>query len=310
MIVLPLPGLLNSMAFNKEGLEEIGELRENIQASFSSLLSGCPGKQGPPGPKGLTGARGKQGETINGRPGDDGLPGSKGDMGMMGVVGPKGKKGPTNCKEVQDQGLFLSGWYTIHPTGKQPMRVFCDLDTDGGGWIVFQRRAVGSVDFFRNWGSYKRGFGDEQSEFWLGNDNIHQLTATGTFQLRIDLKDFKDKHAYATYSNFYIGGESEKYTLHISKFTGGDAGDSLSIHNNRRFSTKDQDNDGKDNANCAELHKGAWWYKSCYISSLNGEYQKGPEKGSGGIIWASFRGHDESVKLSEMKFRPAEENGK
>lgn len=35
------------------------------------------------------------------------------------------------------------------------------------------------MDFYRDWAEYKRGFGSQLGEFWLGNDHIHTLTAQG-----------------------------------------------------------------------------------------------------------------------------------
>ncbi|XP_068128089.1 ficolin-1-A-like isoform X2 [Hyperolius riggenbachi] len=213
--------------------------------------------------------------------------------------------GAQSCKALQDSGVGLSGWYTIYPDGMKPLKVLCDMNTDGGGWTVFQRRADGSVDFYRSWEDYKRGFGSQMSEFWLGNDNIHQITATGSYQLRVDLEDFDQNKTYATYSGFKLGDKRDLYRLCFSKYTGGTAGDSLGYHKDRPFSTKDRDNDNKDSGNCAAERSGAWWYSNCHHSNLNGLYLQGnhTEKGLG-VIWKTFRGYHYSHKVSEMKLRP------
>ncbi|XP_050190300.1 ficolin-1-like isoform X2 [Myiozetetes cayanensis] len=154
-----------------------------------AILQGCPGIPGVSGPKGEPGLPGKKGEMgKQGFPGKAGPPGAKGAAGEPGLPGLKGTKGepgfpeiwePKNCQELLGKGKILSGWYTIYPQGCNATAVFCDMDTDGGGWIVFQRRWDGSVKFLRDWDSYKRGFGNQLTEFWMGNDNIHFLTSLG-----------------------------------------------------------------------------------------------------------------------------------
>ena len=43
----------------------------------------------------------------------------------------------------------------------------CDMVTDGGGWLVIQRRLPkGKVNFVRKWDDYENGFGDLEGEFW------------------------------------------------------------------------------------------------------------------------------------------------
>ena len=73
-----------------------------------------------------------------------------------------------NCAEVYQFGIKINGVYKINPDGLGEFEVYCDQKTAGGGWTVFQKRQDGSVDFYRPWNDYKRGFGNLNGEFWLG----------------------------------------------------------------------------------------------------------------------------------------------
>ena len=77
---------------------------------------------------------------------------------------------------------------------------------------MFQKRLDGSVDFYRGWDDYKRGFGNMNGEFWLGLEKIHRLTKEQC-RLRVDLEDFENQTAYAEYDSFGVGDEQGKYKL-------------------------------------------------------------------------------------------------
>ena len=51
------------------------------------------------------------------------------------------------------------------------------METAGGGWTVIQRRMDRSEDFNRKWKDFVVGFGDLNSEFWLGLSKIQRLIA-------------------------------------------------------------------------------------------------------------------------------------
>ena len=70
-----------------------------------------------------------------------------------------------------------------------------------------------------------------------------------------------------------------------------------------KFSTYDRDND-QYSSNCASLWKGAWWYKSCHQSHLNGRYLKAGERSHGGIKWYYWKNDLRSMKKADMKIRP------
>ncbi|XP_071180483.1 fibrinogen-like protein A [Mytilus edulis] len=184
---------------------------------------------------------------------------------------------PIDCKDVKLRKG--NGVYKIYPDPFEPgFDVYCDFETDNGGWTVFQRRLNGQTDFYRGWEAYKNGFGNMEAEFWLGNQRIHTLTAAGRSELRVDMSDFDGNRAYAKYSTFAVGDAVTNYKLTVAGYSG-NAGDSLEYHNGQAFTTKDRDNDPwthiSYNKNCGIYCQGAWWYKSCSNSNLNGIYTGG-----------------------------------
>uniref|UniRef100_A0A9L0ITD4 Tenascin-R n=1 Tax=Equus asinus TaxID=9793 RepID=A0A9L0ITD4_EQUAS len=208
---------------------------------------------------------------------------------------------PQDCAQHLMNGDTLSGVYTIFLNGElsQKLQVYCDMSTDGGGWIVFQRRQNGQTDFFRKWAEYRVGFGNLEDEFWLGLDNIHRITSQGRYELRVDMRDGQEA-AFAYYDKFSVEDSRSLYKLRIGGYNG-TAGDSLSYHQGRPFSTEDRDNDVAV-TNCAMSYKGAWWYKNCHRTNLNGKY--GESRHSQGINWYHWKGHEFSIPFVEMKMRP------
>ena len=154
------------------------------------------------------------------------------------------------------------------------VQVYCDMETDGGGWTVFQRRMDGSVDFDRCWRAYENGFGNLNFEFWLGLSKIHRLTkARRATELLVKLNDFEGNTVYAKYSTFSIGDSSTEYRLTIAGYSG-TARDIMTNSNNMKFTTRDNGNDRYGTGgNCATRAKGGWWCNKCSINdttNLNG----------------------------------------
>uniref|UniRef100_A0A3P8ZXV7 Tenascin N n=1 Tax=Esox lucius TaxID=8010 RepID=A0A3P8ZXV7_ESOLU len=209
---------------------------------------------------------------------------------------------PMDCSQIMKNGNRASGIYTIYVNNDRtkPMEVFCDMDTDGGGWLVLQRRNNGQMDFMKRWRPYLSGFGNMTDEFWLGLENIYQLTNTPTqYELRVDLGLGSEK-AYAVYDNFRIAPVKQKFKLTIGNYRG-TAGDAMTYHQGRPFSTIDNDNDIA-LGNCALTHRGAWWYKNCHLANLNGKF--GDNRHSMGVNWEPWKGHLMSLDFTEMKIRP------
>ena len=103
---------------------------------------------------------------------------------------------------------------------------------------------------------------------------------------------------------FSDSGEKALCSLFLCFFKG-TAGDSFSYHRGSAFSTKERDNDQNGSTNCATHCQGAWWYKACLSSNLNGLYLHGPHSTPWeGVNWHKWKGHSYSAKRAEMKIKP------
>jgi len=215
---------------------------------------------------------------------------------------------PRSCADIQlsraNENL-TNGVYVIHPSDKMVVEVFCDFETDGGGWTVFQRRddVTPNINFQRNWNEYKWGFGDLNTEFWLGLEPVHLIMNGTSMTLRINLNDFEGNSTFAEYKFFLLESESKYYQLNVAWYSG-TAGDSLSFHSGMNFSTKDRDLDKDTSRHCAVIRKGGWWFNNCLECNLNGEYYRG-KRYADVILWQTFRGTSYSLKKTEMMMRPA-----
>uniref|UniRef100_S4RS51 Angiopoietin-like 1b n=1 Tax=Petromyzon marinus TaxID=7757 RepID=S4RS51_PETMA len=217
------------------------------------------------------------------------------------------KPGPwRDCQHAWDEGHQTSGIYLIRPEGtSRLMQAWCEQFHDPGGWLIVQRRKDGSVNFFRNWENYKLGFGNIDSEYWLGLENLYWLTNQTNYKLLVLMEDWQGRKVFAEYASFRVENESDHYRLRLGRFNG-NAGDSLIWHNNRQFTTLDRDRDSY-SGNCAHFQKGGWWYNACAHSNLNGVWYRGGHyrsKYQDGVYWAEFRGGSYSLKKVLMMIRP------
>ena len=172
--------------------------------------------------------------------------------------------------------------------------VYCNMSTDGGGWIVIQRNRKNSrLSFDKNWREYEEGFGDLSKDFWAGLELMNTLTQRGQWEMRVDYQKNDKTWSYLHYNQFSVGSANEEYPLTFGGFTGVGIDQFTSPStggggnlNGMKFSTPDNDH-----GNCAGSYKIGWWYKGCYWININRQ----PPNGNGG---------SDNYLFTEMKIRP------
>ncbi|KAL2086386.1 hypothetical protein ACEWY4_017445 [Coilia grayii] len=219
---------------------------------------------------------------------------------------------PYDCEDLYQNGSNHSGVYTIYPaTADKPVSVYCDMGCTedgnqdyhkGGQWTVILKRVDGTVNFYRPWDAYKKGFGNADGEYWLGLEAIFRLTWGVKYELRVDMEDFEGGSAYAQYPSFSIDSEDDGYKLHLSGYVDGGAGDSLSYVNGYKFSTYDKDQDGS-SSNCADTYHGGFWFYSCHYTNPTGLYKGKGQATPDQMSWYHWKSRYYSLKSIMMKIK-------
>ena len=227
---------------------------------------------------------------------------------------------------MKEAGFNKSGEFLV-TTDSDPRNafpVYCDLETENKGWIVFQRRVDDTVDFNRTWIDYKNGFGTLDGNLWLGLDRISRLTSQSHHKvmLRCDVIAIQEPTAkyFTEYNEFRVAGESTNYAITLrsyndKKSTAGNgllpSGEYAYHHiDGSMFSTKDRDNDSSDDRHCAVMFNGGWWHVNCFYSNLNAIYSATHyptrtewTKDTQYITWYPLKHYYGGIIYSEMKIR-------
>ena len=237
---------------------------------------------------------------------------------------------PKDCYDLKCYRVSNAkdGPHSIYPSRPElkSLAVSCDQETDGGGWIMYQRRVDGSVNFTRNWEEYKYGFGDHgdnTTELWLGNEHVYQLVhinGSTVWELRIEADAFDGTSCWLVASGFRMNRENNdrRYALDWDNVTESAArlANDWNSHKLKPFVTFDEYGRYYDSwstlwysraLTCITRYKGGWWFariNHCNDIFLNGQYENETGRGDSRSIYVYSFKRNFALERSRMMFRP------
>ncbi|KAH9514278.1 hypothetical protein Btru_028592 [Bulinus truncatus] len=211
----------------------------------------------------------------------------------------------TNATGCDDPKLSV-GYHVIDIVPKDglgPVKVLCHVRVQGEGWVVFQKRFDGSVDFYKNFHDYEVGFGTVSpvTEFWLGLENLRRLLVDNGDEngLRVDMTERGTAYNFTRIYPIFRVGPGDGYTLIADGYS--DGGKGLTENSGAKFST--YDNDFSQGCPSSIRLAGWWFHEGCGFVNLNGMW--GLSQGEASMFWYEIYNHpNHAMQATEMKFRP------
>uniref|UniRef100_A0AC35FHU6 Uncharacterized protein n=1 Tax=Panagrolaimus sp. PS1159 TaxID=55785 RepID=A0AC35FHU6_9BILA len=142
-----------------------------------------------------------------------------------------------HCADLQIfHEVTKNGTYNISTnanyTSKVPItdltwtEVFCDMESNGGGWTLMSHEsgsaATKKINCGKTFREYARGFGDPASlAVWIGLENIHAITAATPTSLRIIIEQCSAEFApfqkeECTYPYFFVSDANSQYAVFLN----------------------------------------------------------------------------------------------
>jgi Fibrinogen beta and gamma chains, C-terminal globular domain len=189
-----------------------------------------------------------------------------------------------NCKVLHTTRPALpSGIYWLQPSSAPaPFQGYCDMTTSGGGWtLVWSNLRGGELkpgtnlkwDFAINTLPRVSGIFSADLEafnLYLGLGHWEALATDDLirYDWANDYRSPVDQSASCTF-DFTTDDYVVTFTS-CNQLVGAVSPGLFGHHNNKPFSTYDNDNDTHGGGNCADLYGAPWWYTACWSGSISG----------------------------------------